>query len=366
MNLLKSQSRRNESIDLIRGLSILSVILLHLSIFSAFTYQLPIPWLHNIVFNSGYYGVIVFFVVSGFLITQSIIRKWGSLSQIQVFYFYQNRFARIAPCLLGLLLILGLLNKMQVEPFVIQHTTLGKALFSALTFQINWLEAKTGYLPGSWDILWSLSIEEMFYLFFPLLCYFIRNRYLFVAVLCLCIIAGPWFRSIITDEIWQDKSYLSCMDGIAWGVLAAMCINQNYLSLQAKRGCFIVGFLLFSGVFFFRHLVFACGLTSTGLNVTLLECGIALILIGINPATVIKSSFRWLTFYGRNSYEIYLTHMPIMTALAGLLQYANYQKTSLFYAMTLLLCGLLGAFIARQYSKPLNYRLRQSYSSVSK
>lgn len=366
MNLFKQQTHRNEGIDLIRGLSILSVILLHLSIFPAFTYQLPIPWLHNILFNSGYYGVIVFFVVSGFLITQSIIKKWGSLSQIHVFYFYQNRFARIAPCLLGLLLILTLLDKMQIEPFVIQHTTLGEALFSALTFQINWLEAKMGYLPGSWDILWSLSIEEMFYLFFPLLCYFIRNRYLFVAVLCLFIIAGPYSRSIITNEIWQDKSYLSCMDGIAWGVLAAMFINQDYLSSSVKRGSFIIGFLLFSWIFFFRHMVFACGLTTMGLNVTLLECGIALILIGINPAAVIKSPFRWLTFYGQNSYEIYLTHAPIMTALAGLLQYANYQKTSLFYAMTLLLCGLLGAYIARKYSEPLNYRLRQRYSSVSK
>ena len=47
---------------------------------------------------------------------------------------------------------------------------LGRALVAALTFHINYLEATRGYLPGSWDILWSLSVEEAFYLFFPLIC----------------------------------------------------------------------------------------------------------------------------------------------------------------------------------------------------
>ena len=42
---------------------------------------------------------------------------------------------------------------------------LGRAWIAALTFHVNVLEARRGYLPGNWDVLWSLSIEEMFYLF---------------------------------------------------------------------------------------------------------------------------------------------------------------------------------------------------------
>ena len=85
--------------------------------------------------------------------------------------FYQMRFARIAPLLLALLAILSALHFAHVRHFIVPQTTggLGRALVAALTFHINVLEARRGYLPGNWDILWSLSVEEMFYLFFPLI-----------------------------------------------------------------------------------------------------------------------------------------------------------------------------------------------------
>lgn len=50
------------------------------------------------------------------------------------------------------------------------------SIFSALTFQINWLESKVGYLPANWDILWSLSMEAVFYLFFPILCFMLHKQ----------------------------------------------------------------------------------------------------------------------------------------------------------------------------------------------
>ena len=85
--------------------------------------------------------------------------------------FYRIRFARIAPLLLLLLAVLSLLHLGNVQGFRIpaKTTTLPRALFAALTYHLNWLEALHGYLPGNWDVLWSLSVEEMFYLFFPLM-----------------------------------------------------------------------------------------------------------------------------------------------------------------------------------------------------
>jgi len=78
------------------------------------------------------------------------------------------RFARIAPLLFLLLAILGILHFANFEDFVVSAKTggIGRALLAALTFHVNVLEARRGYLPGNWDILWSLSVEEMFYLFF--------------------------------------------------------------------------------------------------------------------------------------------------------------------------------------------------------
>jgi peptidoglycan/LPS O-acetylase OafA/YrhL len=121
---------------------------------------------------NGQNGVQIFFVISGFLITSTSLRRWGSLSAIRVLDFYRLRFARIAPLLLLLLAALSILHFAGTSGFVVSQETggLGRALFAALTFHINLLEAQRGYLPASWDILWSLSVEEAFYVFFPLIC----------------------------------------------------------------------------------------------------------------------------------------------------------------------------------------------------
>jgi peptidoglycan/LPS O-acetylase OafA/YrhL len=117
----------------------------------------------------------MFFVLSGFLITTSALDKWKALPNINLCEFYLKRFARIMPLLVALLLVLSILHITEVKGFVINpnSTILLRALFAALTFHVNWLEIQVGYLPGSWDVLWSLSIEEVFYLFFPYHAFFV-------------------------------------------------------------------------------------------------------------------------------------------------------------------------------------------------
>lgn len=61
------------------------------------------------------------------------------------------------------------------------------------------LEAQRGYLPGSWDILWSLSVEEMFYLFFPLICRALGRGKLLVAALLLFVALGPFARTVLAQ-----------------------------------------------------------------------------------------------------------------------------------------------------------------------
>ncbi len=348
----------NPIIDSMRGLSILAVILLHLYIWLPFTNTLPSS-LINIIFRSGYYGVIVFFVISGFLITQSILTKWRSLPAIQLSGFYRMRFARIMPCLVLLVVILSLLDVLQLNHFTIVHTTLLQAIFAAFTFHINWLEAKTGYLPGAWDVLWSLSVEEVFYLFFPLLCLFIKNQRVFIGVLVIFIIAGPVARTVITNDIWQDKSYLSCMDGMAFGVLAAIFTKQKVISTVGNQIVAIVGLSLFSLVFFFRHWVFAWGITPLGLNVTLLEFSIALLLMASDHKISTTHSKNWLGMYGRSSYEIYLSHMFVIMVLAHFFRYSGWLW--LVYLLAIIVAGVIAQIIARGYSEPLN-RFIRAYS----
>jgi peptidoglycan/LPS O-acetylase OafA/YrhL len=112
-----------------------------------------------------------------------------------------------------------MLHLAHVEDFVIRKkvASLGTALLAALTFRINVLEATRGYLPGNWDILWSLSVEEMFYLFFPLACLLFKHLRVFIAVLSIFVVLGPFGRTVLAhgNEVWHEYSYLGSMDAIA-------------------------------------------------------------------------------------------------------------------------------------------------------
>ncbi len=352
-------TNRNDVIDFIRGFSILSVILLHCKIHLGIDQSLLSATWVKWLLSSGYYGVMVFFVVSGFLITSTCIRKWNKLQLINLGQFYLMRFSRIIPCLVALLTVLSLLHLINVKGFIIQNASLQQALFSALTFQINWLEAKVGYLPANWDLLWSLSVEEVFYLFFPLLCLVLRNKKHLVFAMFIFILLGPLARIKFTDnDMWSDHSYLSCMDGIAIGCLSAM-LADKVRSITLSRFLFILGCLLFGFIFFFRRQAFDIGVTSIGLNVTLLEIGIAMIILATQQV-----NFKWfkiIPWFGRNSYEIYLTHGFVVLCATSILYRSN-QPTWLIvteYVVVVLCSGLLGQLIASYYSEPLNRYLRE-------
>jgi len=363
MNLYP-QLKRNTLIDSFRGMSILAVILLHINLVIPFNqYHLAyiIPQsVFNIIFRSGYYGVMIFFVISGFLITNSLLNKWGSLVKIETGQFYRMRFARIIPCLLGVLIILSILDIANIKGFIITTTTLGHALFAALTFHVNWLEAKTGYLPANWNVLWSLSVEEIFYIFFPLACLLIRKESIIKLMLILFVILGPFARNYfyVDNDMWSDHSYLSCMDGIAIGCLAALYSDK--LNAHA-RSLLFMGLIFFSLVFFFRHFVSLMGLTKIGLNVTMLEVGIACILIGAqNKSIQVKYLSYPLSWFGKNSYEIYLTHMFVLMGAAYVFYALKIPlaMTPFYYLMIIISSGIIGSLIAKRFSEPLNKLLR--------
>jgi peptidoglycan/LPS O-acetylase OafA/YrhL len=155
----RGSGSRVPGIDVLRGLCIIAVVLHHINIRIHFRDSAVGHWIgpaaNRALFWSGYYGVRVFFVISGFLITTWSLKRWGNLEQLNRRQFYIMRFARIVPCLVGLLLILGILDRLGIPQFTVntQHTSLWRALLAALTFHVNWLEDRTGYLPANWDVL---------------------------------------------------------------------------------------------------------------------------------------------------------------------------------------------------------------------
>src|ERR1700735_1942854 len=138
---------RFETVDLLRGLSILGVVLLHCwvrFVVSDVKMGTGLPrWLSHLLLRNGGNGVTVFFAISGFLITLTSVRRFGGLSNMRPRRFYRIRFARIAPLLILVLLVLSLLHwaSLHSQSFDAWHVkkTVGlpRALFSALTFHLN-------------------------------------------------------------------------------------------------------------------------------------------------------------------------------------------------------------------------------------
>lgn len=370
---------RFDGVDVLRGFSIIAVILLHIWIrmrSEGFSINQGMPdWLFHLVFRNGDNGVTVFFAVSGFLITLTSIRRFGSLRRMQPRVFYRIRFARIAPLLLLLLAVLSILHLLQIEGFFIQpqKTSLPRALFAALTFHLNWLEAIHGYLPPNWDVLWSLSVEEMFYLFFPLvILLLLRARWgwpLFIILLLGFVVAGPFARAVWTkNPIWQEKSYLGGMDGIALGCFSALLVDHLAGSGRIRRTLHksawlimleVIGaaFILLIAVWPHWHLMTYIG--ESGLDGTLLAFGTCLVMI----STVLRSQVGGLStapirWFGRHSYEVYLTHEFVVVFGTILYTRIHFGPLSLWVTGMFLLTAPLGALIARYVSEPLNRKLR--------
>jgi peptidoglycan/LPS O-acetylase OafA/YrhL len=335
----------------------------------SFAKMLPKP-LARILFWNGANGVIVFFAISGFLITSNLLRRWGGLERVRLADFYRLRVARIVPLLLALLAVLSCLHLAHAREFTIpaSQTSLPRALFAALTFHINWLESARGYLPANWDVLWSLSVEEMFYLFFPLLCIVTRKPRILAAVLLGFVVAGPFARVLYGESLWAEYGYFSCMDAIAMGCLAAMAqphIPEREAVLRWMGGVGAVLMLLVTiGMRTWNLRPIFPALYGWQLDNTALALGTSLLLIVLarrnRPVHWITSPLRW---FGRNSYEVYLTHMFVVTwgIQIFVARGVSIRWVPVAYLGMLALAGVMGAVVAASYSEPLNRRLRRRW-----
>ena len=367
---------RLDGVDILRGLAIFLVLMNHVNmrLFLAkipYTQGLPRQLVSALVWN-GQCGVQIFFAVSGFLITSTSLRRWGSQLDVNLRQFYMLRFARIAPLLFAVLIVLSILHLAGVGNFVVsdQSGGLGRALFAALTFHVNVLEAQRGYLPANWDILWSLSVEEVFYLGFPIICILFGRGRLLVVFLLVFVVLGPLARTIFANgnEVWREYSYLGGMDAIALGCLTAMAVSLVEVSRAKIRLLGGVGAVLMLFCLGFSKTVAAWGLVGSGLDMTILAIGTCMI-------SAAAAQTRWtgpriilpLMKLGQRSYEVYLTHMFVVFALFGLFRSAGQalQIVPVLFFAGILVSGVLGELVARVYSEPMNRLIRRRFGNAA-
>jgi len=318
------------------------------------------------VARNGNYGVTMFFVVSGYLITSNTERRWAGLANVSARAFYTLRVARILPCLLLLLAVVNLLTAGGVTIFQ-NRLQGGEPIsfwlvdFASLTFWMNVLIGRNGWFNYPLGVLWSLSVEEVFYVAFPLLCLLLRREARLLAFWALIIVAGPlWRLAHQGDEGGYLYAYAASFDGIAIGCCTAVLARK--VALRGRAMQFLQGAVAVAMVLLYLGL--PIGQTNV-LGVTGMALGTAVLLLRAHErsADPVRHGSRplvMLGWLGRLSYELYLFHLVVL----GLIRTAFPPRATFGDAKLLLLVGFLvlsagvATLISRFFAEPLNRRIR--------
>ncbi|KWF95054.1 acyltransferase [Burkholderia cepacia] len=369
-----STGPRNARIDLLRGMSIVLVLLHHFNIpYSLRETSLArvFGWetVHAVVRN-GNYGVTMFFAISGYLITSNARHRWGNLGAVDVRAFYVSRIARIVPCLL---LLLALVNGLAAAgvPIFRNHAPEGIAVsfwlvnLASLTFWMNVLIGAYGWVNYALGVLWSLSVEEVFYLSFPLLCIALRRDARLVAFWVAVAAIGPVYRfTHAGDEGGFLYAYFASFDGIAIGCCTALLAERK--RWQRLAAPLVQG--LVAAAMAALYLAWPIAESHVA-GVTAMALGTAVLLIGahVNGTRAPGRLLAPLRRAGTLSYELYLFHLIV---LGGLRTFwppsATHGDTRLLLLIAYLaLSAVLSAAIARGYATPLDRFIKRVASRPS-
>jgi peptidoglycan/LPS O-acetylase OafA/YrhL len=346
------KKRRNLDIDFLRGISILWVVALHAS-----TFGVPDLGWSGPVFQNGYYGVIIFFVISGYLITSTSLVRYDSLGRLSLLTFYGMRVARIVPCLLLLIAILLALHFFGVPGFTFEsNRNPFEPAFYALMFRYNyyyWMFASTADLP--WRPLWSLGIEEWFYVAFPVICIALRRRALIAAAAFVLILHGPLGR-----ENQTLLFYLSgCADSLAVGCVTALFksavpqLPNRWIGHAAK----ILGMCIIVGCCFLGPATenFRFGPSIVG-------GGAALFVYGAGTdqrGGILDLLMAPIRLFGERSYEIYLFHTTIIILVLPFLQNRLGASSHLILPGVIFSIFIVGDLTGRLFTDRLDSQLRK-------
>ena len=286
---LKRISYRQD-INILRAVAVLSVLFYHAEIQ---------------FFKGGWLGVDIFFVISGYLISNIIISDLNN-STFSFRRFYERRIRRIIPALFSVIFICLPFSYWLLTPRAILEFS--KSMISSIFFYSNYFFQNLDFYNAEptnvMPLLhtWSLAVEEQFYIFFPLICFVIYKyfRKYFVFFIAIIILISIYLNSTTAEIV---KFYQ--IQYRVWELLIGTLIMIINSKIKMKKIHFLGYLTIFLSVFYFKD---------TMLNLNSIEprlfavTGTGLVLMSeSNNFLKIKP----ILIIGSSSYSIYLFHQPI-------------------------------------------------------
>ena len=298
-----------------RGIAILLVLFLHLG---QFGHGLPAPTvLVDRIFiraaRTGWMGVDLFFVLSGFLITGILYDTKGSPRYFR--QFYARRVLRIFPLYYAALaLFLIVLPALRPEHWALKDLRTDAAWY--WTYLYNVKVAFEGFRPSSaLGHFWSLAVEEQFYLVWPIVVLWLGRKHLLIT--CVIAVVGALVFRLVSSStgyvVLPDVLTPARMDALAVGAfIAVVARSPNGLGVMRRWAVPVAVAAALPLAVLLRYNV---ALTTVSHTLMALLFGAILVLaITVSPATVLGTTVASpiLRFFGRYSYALYVFHHPLL------------------------------------------------------
>lgn len=331
---------RRPDIDALRAFAILTVL----------GYHLKFPF-----FTNGFIGVDIFFIISGYLITEIIIKK-SECNSFNLWTFYLRRANRLLPALLFTILLTGLLIWIFTPLKIVDYAKDG---FWTLTMTSNiYYYATSGYFSSSAQLkfllhTWSLSLEAQFYLIYPLILSMVQ-RVKLSFVTYNSILWGLWSISLFIMFFFSQKDgnaafYL--LPPRLWEFLSGGMIFmfQDHFKFKIRSNLRKVISLISWALLIF---LICKPFVENSISWPSLKTMIPVILVSI--ILMSNVSFRiyetkFIQFISRHSYGLYLLHWPLIVLSTYLARGHN-----LTFNFVLLVSSLLLAITSHKYIESKN------------